>query len=260
MILYVTFVTFHATIKEERSVVFFNRLPYLFAANKKLFKQLGKSHCVIKKITPILLGGLNGNCYLLQTEHGFVLIDTGGKSKRRKLEQELELAGCRPGTLDLIILTHGDFDHTGNCAYLREKYNTKIAMHQADAGMVIYGDMFWNRQTGNILLKKVVNTLFRIKRFEPDFHLDEHSDLSTYELNVKVLYLPGHSKGSIGILAADHSLFCGDVFTNQKKPEPNSLVDNRQQLHESIELIKSLDVNTVYPGHGHPFLMSSYDK
>ncbi len=213
---------------------------------------------MIKDIKTIILGGFNGNCYLLKTDKGFILIDTGGKSKRRKLEQDLVSKGCRPGDLDLIILTHGDFDHTGNCAYLREKYDTIIAMHHYDVGMVEYGDMFWNRQTGNIFIKKLVNLLFKIRRFKPDFELDENSNLSKYGLNGKVLYLPGHSKGSIGILTSDKNLFCGDLFTNQKKPEPNSLVDNLPELNESIDKVKSLEINTVYPGHGQPFHMSSY--
>ena len=208
---------------------------------------------MIKNVKPIILGGLNGNCYLLMTENGYVLIDTGRKSKRKKLEQELLRGGCKPGNLDLIILTHGDFDHTGNCAYLREKYNTKIAMHQHDIGVVEYGDMFWNRQTGNIVIKKLINLTFNIRRFKPDFELDEQSNLSKYGLNVKVLYLPGHSKGSIGILTSDKNLFCGDLFTNRKKPEPNSLVDNINDLNGSIEKVKRLDINTVYPDMGNLF-------
>jgi glyoxylase-like metal-dependent hydrolase (beta-lactamase superfamily II) len=212
---------------------------------------------VIKDITTIILGGFNGNCYLLKTDNGYVLIDTGRKSKRKKLEQELIYKGCKPGNLDLIILTHGDFDHTGNCAYLREKYQTKIAMHKYDIGMVEYGDMFWNRQTGNRLVKKLINLIFNIDRFKPDIELNEHSDLSDYNLDVKILYLPGHSKGSIGILTSDMNLFCGDLFTNQKKPEQNSLVDNINDLNESIKKVKSMDINTVYPGHGKPFQMSS---
>jgi len=213
---------------------------------------------MIKDIKTIILGGFNGNCYLLTTEKGFVLIDTGGKLKRRKLEQELVSEGCKPGNLDLILVTHGDFDHTGNCVYLREKYDTKIAMHHDDAGMVEQGDMFWNRQTGNIIMKKLINLTFNIRRFTPDFHLDEHSDLSRYGLNAKVLYLPGHSKGSIGILTSDKDLFCGDLFTNRRKPEPNSLADNLDELNESIDKVKSLEIHTMYPGHRQPFQMSSY--
>ena len=212
---------------------------------------------MIEDIKPIILGGINCNCYLLKTDKGFVLIDTG-KSKRKKLEQELVSEGCVPGNLDLIIITHGDFDHTGNCAYLREKYNTKIAMNQYDAGMVENNDMFWNRKTGNIIIKKLINLFFKIRKFKPDFYIDEDSDLSKYGLDVKVLYLPGHTKGSIGIPTNDKNLFCGDLFTNQKRPQPNSLVDNLNEMNESINKIKGLEINTVYPGHGQSFQMSSY--
>lgn len=212
---------------------------------------------MIKDIKTIILGGFNCNCYLLKTDKGFVLIDTG-KSKGKKLEQELLNEGCKPGNLDLIIITHGDFDHTGNCVFLREKYSTKIAMNQHDAGMVENADMFWNRKSGNIIIRKLVNTFFKISKFKPDFYLDEDSDLSKFGLDSKVLYLPGHSKGSIGILTSDKNLFCGDLFTNQKRPQPSSLVDNLSEMNESINKIKNLEINTVYPGHGHPFQMSSY--
>jgi len=212
---------------------------------------------MITNIKTIILEGFNSNCYLLKTDKGFVLIDTGRKSKRSKLEQELAEAGCQPGNLDLIILTHGDFDHTGNCAYLREKYDTKIAMHHYDSGMVEYGDMFWNRKTGNWIIKKLVNLFFRVAKFKPDFTIDEKSDLSKYGLDAKVLYLPGHSKGSIGILTACGKLFCGDLFTNRKKPEPNSVVDDLNKLNESIDRVKGLKIQMVYPGHGQPFQMSS---
>ena len=213
---------------------------------------------MIKDIKSIIFGGFTGNCYLLETDKGFVLIDTGRKSTRSKLEQELAIAGCKPGNLDLIILTHGDFDHTGNCAYLRENYDTKIAMHHDDSGMVEYGDMFWNKKTGNWIIKKLINVFFNITKFKPDYLIDEKSDLSKYGLDAEVIHLPGHSKGSIGVLTASGELFCGDLFTNTKKPEPNSMVDDLAEFNESIEKVKGVEVKMVYPGHGQPFPMNSY--
>ncbi len=50
------------------------------------------------------------NCYLVKTGDGFFLIDTGWATKRTELEKELESAGCKPGNLKLVILTHGDSD------------------------------------------------------------------------------------------------------------------------------------------------------
>jgi len=207
-------------------------------------------------VRPVYLGRITGNCYIVKTNAGFVLVDTGRASKRSLLEKELDSAGCKQGNLDLIILTHGDFDHTGNCAYLREKFGTRIAMHHDDSGMVERGDMFWNRRTGNFLIRAIVNVFFRIRKFKPDFTVGEGYDLSGYGLNAKVLHLPGHSKGSIGILTAGGDLFCGDLFTNMDKPELNSIIDDSVEANVSVAKLKKYRINTVYPGHGKPFPMS----
>ncbi len=82
------------------------------------------------KLGFIKLGAVN--CYFVNTGNGFILIDSGISNKRAKLEKELESADCKPGNLKLIVLTHGDFDHTGNAAYLRKKFDTKLAMHCND--------------------------------------------------------------------------------------------------------------------------------
>ena len=215
-----------------------------------------------KRITtiglPLPYGLGSVNCYLIETEAGFILIDTGCSNKRAELEKRLESAGCRPGDLKLIVLTHGDFDHAGNAAYLRKKFGARIAMHHGDSGMVERGDMFWNRRRGNILLGTIARILFRFgrkERFSPDLYVDEGYDLSEYGLDAKVLHLPGHSKGSIGILTADGDLFCGDLFENRDKPVLSSIMDDLTAAKASVEKLKALKIRTVYPGHGKPFLM-----
>ncbi|RLF33000.1 MAG: MBL fold metallo-hydrolase, partial [Thermoplasmata archaeon] len=88
-----------------------------------------------------------------------------------------------------------------------------------------------------------------------DLYIDEGYDLSEYGLDAKVLHIPGHSKGSIGILTADGDLFCGDLFENKDKPVLNSIMDDLMAANASVEKLKSLNINTVYPGHGKPFPM-----
>jgi glyoxylase-like metal-dependent hydrolase (beta-lactamase superfamily II) len=217
----------------------------------------------IKTISTHLILNNYINCYLIKTDTGFILIDTGRASKRTKLEKELESAGCQPGNLKLIVLTHGDFDHTGNAAYLRKKFGTRIAMHYDDSGMAERGDMFWNRKNPNVLIRIMFDLFFGLRksdRFKPDLYIEDGYDLSGYEFGAKVLHLPGHSKGSIGILTADGNLFCGDLFMNMNQPAPTSLVDDLAELNSSIGKLKSLKINTVYPGHGKSFSMSSFTQ
>jgi hydroxyacylglutathione hydrolase len=215
----------------------------------------------ISLFLPYKLGSVN--CHLIKTDTGYILIDTGVSNKRTDIEKELESAGCKPGNLKLIVLTHGDFDHTGNADYLRKKFGTKIAMHYDDSGMVERGNMFFNRKKGNILIRMMVPIIFgfsKSKRFKPDLYIEDGYDLSEYGFDAKVLYIPGHSKGSIGILTAGGDLFCGDLFENTDKPVLNSLIDDLAAANASVEKLKSLKINTVYPGHGKPFPMELFIK
>jgi len=211
-------------------------------------------------IRTIFLGRMIGNCYIIRASTGFVLVDTGRASKLARLEKELDAVGCKPGNLNLILLTHGDFDHTGNAAHLREKYGARIAMHQEDSAMVERGDMFCNRERGGFLLRGMVNLFFRIRKFKPDLTLGEGADLSEYGLDARVLHLPGHSKGSIGILTAGGDLFCGDLLSNTDRPELNPIMDDVAEANVSVSKLEGKGIGTVYPGHGKPFPMSSLTR
>jgi hydroxyacylglutathione hydrolase len=213
----------------------------------------------IRLLLPLKLGSVN--CYLIETNTGFILIDTGSSNKRTDLEKELKHASCKPGNLTLIILTHGDFDHTGNAAYLRKAFCAKIAMHSGDLGMIEHGNMFFNRKKGNIFLKIITRIFFKFdtsKRCTPDVYVDDGYDFSEYGFNAKVLHLPGHSHGSIGILTANGNLFCGDLLENITNPSQGSIIDDVTEANASVEKLNKLKINTVYPGHGKPFQMSSY--
>jgi hydroxyacylglutathione hydrolase len=219
----------------------------------------------VQEIVTISFGGVN--CYLLTTDKGFVLIDTGFSKNRVDIERELKSAGCTPETLKLILLTHGDFDHSGNAAYLRDKYSTKIAMHADDEGMVEKGDLFYHRKAnslmrmlGKIMLFFLRGGLKKKDRFTPDLHIDDGYDLSEFGPDATVMYLPGHSKGSIGILTSTGNLFCGDLLENTKKPAKNSLIADKKAFNESVEKLKGLKISTVYPGHGEPFPIEQFIK
>jgi hydroxyacylglutathione hydrolase len=211
----------------------------------------------INPITLALPFGLGTvNCYLIKAEAGYLLIDTGSSNRRAALEQVLINAGCQPGNLKLIALTHGDFDHTGNAAYLRQTFNAPLAMHPDDFGMIERGDMFASRDHANPIFKAIAPVMFRFgkaNRVTPDLKLTEGCDLGVYGLNAQVILLRGHSRGSIGLLTSDGDLFVGDLLENTKQPALNSIMDDRSAAQASLEKLKRLNVKTVYPGHGRPF-------
>lgn len=85
----------------------------------------------------------------------------------------------------------------------------------------------------------------------PDIFLEDGASLSAYGLEATVYNTPGHSTGSICILTATGELFCGDLFTSSTgKPMLNSMMYDKEQGNLSLERLKSLPIQTVYPGHG----------
>jgi glyoxylase-like metal-dependent hydrolase (beta-lactamase superfamily II) len=202
--------------------------------------------------------------YLLHTEIGYFLIDTGIAKRRRLFESALQTAGCQPHDLKLILITHGHTDHVGNAAYLRDTYEAKIAMHRADARIVESGDMFIDTHRG--IMIRLISGVMKLlglndyERFTPDIYLEDNLDLSEYGFDAQVIHTPGHSKGSISIRTREGDVFCGDLLINTKTPAKNTLIQNADVLDASVEKLRALVTSTIYPGHGKPFTMEQLTK
>jgi|WetSurMetagenome_2_1015567.scaffolds.fasta_scaffold00079_19 hydroxyacylglutathione hydrolase len=204
------------------------------------------------------------NAYLLNAGNGFVLIDTGLPFQWEALDGELQKAGCVPGNLKLVVITHADQDHTGNVLLLREKYKVKIAMHPADAAQAERGIMLKRKVqpllyrllfTVRMLVRILLGNKVSAPKFTPDILLSDGQSIEEYGLDAKIIHLPGHTPGSIGILTGKGDLFAGDTFVNRKKPSSANIIENEAALMYSLDRIRNMNVKMVYPGHGKPFAM-----
>ena len=79
----------------------------------------------------------------------------------------------------------------------------------------------------------------RYDSFKPDIAIEDGHDLSEYGFDAKVVHVPGHSKGSIGILTAGGALFCGDLLENMDKPARTTIVDDSAELDASVEKLRT---------------------
>jgi glyoxylase-like metal-dependent hydrolase (beta-lactamase superfamily II) len=216
------------------------------------------------------------NSYLLKSEEGYLLVDTGGhlaaekvfSDRKEKLVKELERAGVKPDNLKLIVITHGHSDHIANVAYLKEQFHTKTGIHEADAYLTQKLDMPKMKDSFKFesllyriifkLIDKKINMEFQktiedYKEFEPDIYLKEGDSLLQYGFDVRIIHIPGHSLGSIGLLFNNDELICGDTLANIKKPTPSPNAYNFKTLHESIARLGKMKLSKIYPGHGKPF-------
>lgn len=210
----------------------------------------------------ITINSMGVNCYLVKAGGGYIIIDTGFSFRRRAIEREMQKAGCRPGNLKLIIITHGDSDHAGNAVYFRQKYGARIAMHRAESDATEKGNMRLNRKMnegfrrilGGLVFNLPLIRLGKARRFKPDIYVEDGDDFTEQGFDARALHLTGHSLGSVSVLTDSGELFCGDLLSNTGKPGPFN-VDDAEEVKASIARIKSLDIRIVYPGHGKPFTM-----
>jgi glyoxylase-like metal-dependent hydrolase (beta-lactamase superfamily II) len=210
------------------------------------------------------------NAYIVKTGSDFILVDTGLIFTRAALDEALEKEGCMPGKLKLIIMTHGDIDHSGNAAYLKQKFSVMTAIGKYDAPMVETGKMLMKRKTTSFMMNvthffmaysgKFKKMIDDFEKFKPDMLLEDGFSLADYGVDAKIIVVPGHTPGSIGVLMGNGDFIAGDTFNNRKKPAIAVIRHNEIQLKESIEKLKKVGIKTVYPGHGKPFQASELFK
>ena len=105
--------------------------------------------------------------------------------------------------------------------------------------------------------------LFKLSEFDrttPEIVLRNNDSLLDYGFDGQILSIPGHSKGSIGILTSERDFICGDLFENKGKPRLNSIMDDLHEAQRSVASLRAMGIHRVFPGHGDPFGFDLYGK
>lgn len=191
-----------------------------------------------RKVYIIKPGAHQGNCYFIKTCRNNILIITGSIICPKKIESKLSELNYN-NKIDLIILTQFCKYQHKNINYLKNKYNSQVAMHVID--YMIQDDQMSFISTIQQYTLKLIYKVLNIQSFAPDLVIDEGYNLSEYGLNARVLNLSSFAKRTIGILTDEGELFCDDVFI----PTNNS-------SKIVLERFKKLLVDIIYSGKGSP--------
>ncbi len=132
-----------------------------------------------------------------------------------KILYELKHDGLK---LRYIINTHTHFDHVLGNEQLVALTGAKIIMHKNSS-------------------------------LEKDLAVDDGDTIKLGNLNIKVIYTPGHSKDSISLLV-ENRLFAGDTLFVGNCGRIDLPGGNASELYDSLNrLAKLADSIEVYPGH-----------
>ena len=192
------------------------------------------------------------NCYIVANGENAILVDTASAAGLEKVIEE-----CSKYKMKLIVLTHPHFDHAENAAAISEHFNIPVALNKNDLEIFENYDAQPLKSYGlvgkvvlGLSLKVLRNT--KVRRPENLIFVKEGDSLSEYGIDAKILELPGHTRGSIGLDVEGKNLLVGDALDNWICPATGHLFCDFDLIKKTAEKIKSLGERTIYYGHGKP--------
>jgi glyoxylase-like metal-dependent hydrolase (beta-lactamase superfamily II) len=188
------------------------------------------------RIHDLVVGRLQTNCYILQSQKKSIIIDPGDEPER--ILRFVKDLGTTP---TLIIATHSHFDHVLGVNKIREDLHLPFVIHREDVGILE------SMQT-------------RVQQFmgfsvppppKVDRFVKEGESISIGEEALKVIHTPGHSPGSISLVGQGF-VMTGDALFNQSIGRTDTPGGDLDTLLRSIteRLFALPDDTIVYPGHG----------
>lgn len=192
----------------------------------------------------------NVNCYIIENGTNGILVDTG---KKEFIDKVIE--SCKSYNVKLIILTHAHFDHAENAARISNVLGIPVGMNENDCNL-IQSNTNQSLSAVNILGKIVLSASLRefsvrpIPEFKPNVLLHDNDSLSDYGIDARIISLPGHTDGSIGIDLDHRHLIVGDALMNMFYPTVSMLYHDRDKMLESAGKISGIGNRTIYFGHG----------
>jgi len=143
----------------------------------------------------------------------------------------------------MILITHSHWDHIGDAAQLKDKYQVPIYVHRLDMPNL--------KQPGSDGLPLLFH---KIEGAAPDSFIAEGDVIELGHLRFEVMHTPGHSPGGICLYIKQHGiLFSGDTLFKGSIGNLSFPTANPKEMWNSLAKLAKLPGDTVvYPGHGLP--------
>jgi glyoxylase-like metal-dependent hydrolase (beta-lactamase superfamily II) len=177
-------------------------------------------------------GRLETNAYLIHCPEGNILIDA----------PEGSAAAFRKHRVDLLVLTHGHFDHVWDASEIARIHKCPVAMHPVTEEMLADRNLL--RRYGLDL---------EVEPVKASLYLHEAHGEKLQGASFDLLEVPGHCPGSICLHSpASATLYGGDVLFEGGVGRWDLPGGDRELLLSGIrrKLLTLPSETVVYPGHG----------
>jgi len=195
-------------------------------------------------------GYAGGNCGLIVSERGPVLVDTPMLPADGQA-WKAQIASMGLTRVHAIINTDYHPEHMlGNHMFMP----TRIYGHEeTEKSPVRLDEASLAEQSPEVISSNpsLVSTLASIRPTRPEISVSDEVTLHLGDMTVQALYLEGHTPASLGVyLPAQRILFAGDTVTNNEHPVAQHA--NSLAWLETLQRIKEMDVDVIVPGTGEP--------
>ena len=184
------------------------------------------------EIIQIVAGPIETNLFLvIEKASNHVMIVDGPPDSFDAAVREIESRDLTP---EMILITHGHWDHIGDADALRNHYQIPTLVHDGDRHKLenpTYGD---------------------IQGFAPDQIIAEGDRVQLGDVGFDVLHTPGHSPGQVSLYSAGEKIMIGGDTLFPGGYGTIEIADaSAEQTVETIRRLLDLpDDTVVYPGHG----------
>ena len=186
------------------------------------------------KRSTLVLGELQENCYLIESDEAAVVIDPGEFTPALA-----DFAARTHSKEKCILLTHRHFDHILGTAALKQAWQARIAISKEDAVGL------FDPQASMAAYYGLSQTPCRADRL-----LSDGDNLQIGDLLFRVIATPGHTIGSVSYLC-DDCLFSGDTLFQNSMGRYDFPTGDYGMLMDSLQKLAALNGNwNVLPGHG----------
>ncbi len=229
---------------------------------------------IIKTFMPFPLKEVN--CFLAESDEGWIIIDTGVNLESNKTiwEKALKEIGISFAHIRAIYLTHYHHGHSGLAGWLQQKTDAPVWLPEPDyktTQRYILDDDYYQQikstahQAGwsEELIRDLARDIALINPMAMPFpSISPYNQGHSFTLegsSYTALHVPGHSDGHCVFYSSDSRiLFSGDNVIGHSilhiSDWPHTSLDDHFTSHlQSLKTIAALEVNTVIPGHGECF-------
>ncbi len=196
------------------------------------------------QVGTMTLGMVATNCYFVFDDNN---VDSNGKKHgvffdpADKGDRIYEFLTEKGFVIDLILLTHGHFDHIGGAKELKELTGAKIGCHEKEVAMC--SDTHLN----------LSNTYGMNAKVTPDITYKDGDIIEAAGLSFKVLFTPGHTSGGCCYYCEEGKfVIAGDTLFEESVGRTDFPTSSTSELLRSIndKLFELPDDTIVYTGHG----------